>query len=546
MRQLLTRASLTRGQSSASGQVLVLAALMFVILIGITGFAIDISGAYLAQRWERSVADAASLAGGQDLQIPGSRALPTAAEYERARVNAMHVLVNELGATSTPNVKTLASPCLTAAGCSLAGTPYVVAIRTNPSPSCVDCDPYRAVQVAIHQPAFGLTFARIFGWSSWEVSATSVAGIVQTRQYGLLTLRPPRPRANGTDQNEKDIDVTGGSLVRVDDADIGTNTNLIISGINSTVLLQPGSRVWHYDPYQAWTSPPPGTNGPLILDPGYSIPQRTDVPTTPIYTDRNLNDAKLSLTDCQAEMAKVPPEYMVAGTPIKDMDPANVTCYKPGIYTRELSNNQNDEAVLLTRDDQPVGGVYFFDAGLDISTTLIGGYEGGQPGVALVLTECSTNNSCPFKGNNSILVALNFGSAYRNPAGVKATAAEWNFGLVETDSDPAVLMSLMVEPDPNCYVAPVEPSNSCSTSNNTLLLPGNGNLWVAGIQYAPTDNVQVEGNNSASEGVLGQVISWTIRFRGGSHLNLEAIVGETNGVLRLDAACSPTVALCNP
>ena len=171
------------------GQVLVLAALLMVLLIGVTGLAIDISAAYMADRWQRAVADAASLAGGQDLQIPGSKALPGASQYQAARTHAMDILVSELRATSTPSVA-VGSPCLTAAGCPLPGTPYEVALRTNPSPSCVDCDPFRAIQVTIRQPAFGLTFARIFGQDSWVVSTTSVAGIVQSRQYGVVTLRP--------------------------------------------------------------------------------------------------------------------------------------------------------------------------------------------------------------------------------------------------------------------------------------------------------------------------------------------------------------------
>ena len=57
------------------GQVLPLAALMLVALIAIVGLAIDVSGAFMEQRWQRSITDGASLAGGQDLQMPG-RLLP--------------------------------------------------------------------------------------------------------------------------------------------------------------------------------------------------------------------------------------------------------------------------------------------------------------------------------------------------------------------------------------------------------------------------------------------------------------------------------------
>jgi hypothetical protein len=210
------------------GQVLVLTALLMAILIGFTGLAIDVSNALVTQRWERSVADAAALAGAQDLQIPGSRALPTVTEYAKAEANAMRILVNQLDGTSTPTE----SSCFTSTGCAMPGTAYEVSIQT-PSPSCVDCQQARAVQVSVRRPGFGVFFARIFGQTDWNVTSTSVAGMVHAKQYGVVTLRPPRPRANGTDQNEKNIDVVGGSKVIVDNADIGTNTNLNMDGLAS-------------------------------------------------------------------------------------------------------------------------------------------------------------------------------------------------------------------------------------------------------------------------------------------------------------------------
>ncbi len=524
------------------GQIIVLAALLMIILIGIVGLAIDVSAAYMADRWQRSVADAAALAGGQDLQQPGSRALPGPSQYQSARDHAMDVLWTELGASSRPSVSA-GSPCLTAAGCALPGTGYVVAVRTDPSPSCVDCDPRRAIQVTVQQPSFGLTLGRIFGQSSWTVTSRSVAGIVQARQYGVVTLRGTRPRGlSGGDANEDDIFVTGGSTVRVDNADIGTNTNLIIDA--SDVILQPGFSAYYFDTYQGWAAPPPGVNiTSPIPDPGYTIPDRADVPSTPRYTVAGLSDAMLGgapgSSACQAEMAKVPAQYTVGGTPIHNMPPAKVTCYKPGIYTRELSNGHNDEAVLLTP------GVYFFDRGLDIGATLVGGYEASQPGIALVFNECSSASNCPLAGNNSPLIALNFGSAYRNASGHRAEAAMWNGNPVVTAGSINVLMTLMVVPDPACYVAVQEPSNTCTTHNHTLILPGGGSIFVAGVQYAPSDNSVVTGG-SGSGGILGQIISWTIRFTGASGLNLEAAVADNNGVLRLDPACSPTVTTCNP
>jgi hypothetical protein len=171
--------------------------------------------------------------------------------------------------------------------------------------------------------------------------------------------------------------------------------------------------------------------------------------------------------------------------------------------------------------------------------------------VAIIFPSCPGNNCPGFAGNTSPLVALNFGSAFQNASGQRATAAPWNGGFVVTTSTngvPPTLMSILVEPDRSCLAAPfpaLEPSNACSLRQPQIKLPGGGSLAVAGIQYAPTDNTQVTGN-SPQQGVLGQIISWTIVFSGSSSLTLEAVVGNTTGVLRLDPACSPTVSVCNP
>src|SRR5437870_1974604 len=235
---------------STDGQILVLAAFMFVVLIAIAGLAIDVSSAYLADRWQRSVADAAALAGAQDLQIPGSRQIPTAGsvQVESAYKDAMRILADELGSTVTDRGEALAlqASCRSATGCSLPGTPYVVALRW-PSPSCVDCADAaaQAMQVAVRQPSFGLVFARIFGQTQWSVNTTSVAAIVHGRSYGIVTLRPPRPRTNGSDANQQDLFVTCGSRVIVGQSDVGVNTNLVYSGTNSLLHIQSGCNLFY-------------------------------------------------------------------------------------------------------------------------------------------------------------------------------------------------------------------------------------------------------------------------------------------------------------
>jgi len=546
-------------RSGSKGQILPLTVLMMVTLIGITGLAIDVSSALSTQRYERAITDAASLAGAQDLQRAGTRRAPGPTEQSNARRHAMDVLVKQLGASSTPSTA-VGSACLTATGCALPGTPYSASIET-PSPSCIDCadHPELAVQVTLQNPSFGLSFSRLLGQSQWRVASTSVASIVHSRAYGVFMLRPPLPpnNRNLTDPNEDDFFITGGSILNIT-GDIGTNTNLVYSGTNSLINLDSSDcsptcdyRGYHFDAYQAasWVGKPPTPQQiqAPILDPGYRIPVRSA--TVPTYSTEA---QALDTTGCAAQQALVPAAYkMQNGISIKDLPASQVFCYKPGVYQFQINNSKGgttNPTAFLLEPGTGNGGVFWLDKGLSNSSTIVGGYQPGTPGVALVFPECK-NSQCQLSGQSSDLLALNFGDQYSNPSGTRAMAAQCGSdcqvaGPVQAGTTPPVLMSLMVVPDPGCYVDVQEPPTCNESNNKTLNLPGGGNLFVAGVQYAPTDNVNIKGN-ATTTGTLGELISWTVKFDS-SFLNLESAAVEKSGVLRLDRACSPSETVCNP
>jgi len=576
-----------RFDRSEAGQVLPLAALMMVGLIAIVGLAIDVSQAFTEQRWERSVTDSASLAGAQDLALPG-RVLPGIPDRAKARATAMQVLVTELKASSTP-ATTSGSACLTAVGCALPGTPYWASIYAGvdsglPQPTCLDCVPQRAVQVTVWQPTFGLTFSRILGFSTWNVKAASVAGDVFARQYGVVTLRPTDPRSN-SDANQDDLFVTGGSKVEVGDGDVVTNTNVVCSGTNSEIDLEAikGFAIYHFDPYEAWAdclNPPPGVQVQTpIADPGYSIPARpVAAPLLPVYAneDQAMGTGSGCAPWCDAnytarcsgpggQQSQVPATYYtlktVAGTAVPDKqinDPAQVIakCIRPGIYSFRLDAKDNGSgppvAYLMESNGPagtPVSGVYFFDNGANVQDTLIGGYVGGQPGVAVVLLEAkNANGSSPGQmttASSTSILAVNFGNAYCPlggcPAGSWATPANGPQGLVKTPDPNGVLMSLMVVPDPTCLPIVALETAACRGTEGdrqTLRLDGGGNIFLAGVQYAPTDNVKLAGN-SGQTAEVGAIWAWTIQFKGGTIYQIRTANPELIGVLRLDRGCSP-------
>jgi hypothetical protein len=562
------------------GQILVMAVLMMIALIGITGLAIDVSSAFMEQRWDRSVADAASLAGAQDLQKAG-RLLPLSGDRDRARVHAMQVVTCQLQRVCTPPVSPVAPACLNIGGCALTGTPYRVSIYagvdgTLPKPTCLsDCDSRRAVQVHVWQPSYGLSFSRVLGFSTWNVGSASVAGIVLARQVGVVTLRPPDPRGI-PDSKQDDLFVTGGSKVIVGDSDVITNTNLVCSGSSSELDVEwdKGFAVYHFDPYEAWVSgsgkclnPPPGVQiTSPVDDPKYTIPDPLTDPKF-VYTNEaqatgtdpgHLNFDPNYATRCLAQQALVPDAYRELKNNQRVNDPTQVrtVCLRPGVYRFKIDVKTPASGIQDAYLLEP--GVYFLDYGVDVNSTLIGGYEASKPGVALVLLEAKNTSGTPgqmLTSSGTSTLALNFGNRYCPvplvdpcPAGATwATPALGAAGPVQT-LDPqglGVPITVMVRPDPGCVVGPVAPpAASCKESENaTLKLTGGGNIYLAGVQYAPSDNVNLKGNSGqASE--VGAIWAWTIKFDS-SVFNMATSNPQMIGNLRLVRACSPTEK-CDP
>ena len=157
------------------GQVLPLTAIFMTALLLFAALAIDVTAVLSAERFYITTADAAALAGGQDLQKAKTRLIEDA-DRTRARGHAMSVLLDRLGATSTPSGERC-DTTFDVVDCALPGTPYLVSIQT-PSPNCVNCEPNRSVQVTVRHPSYPLTFAALAGQSD---------GLANAPQHGRHT-----------------------------------------------------------------------------------------------------------------------------------------------------------------------------------------------------------------------------------------------------------------------------------------------------------------------------------------------------------------------
>lgn len=511
-------------RKNEGGQVIVIVALGIVVFLGFAGLVTDVGLVYASQRQLHTMADAASLAGAQDLQLAGTRTI-SATEYTNARTTAMRTVVN---AVADALGTTIALPACgyTAdfTNCQVPNTDFYVSVRT-PSTLCVTCDTDRALLVAINHRNVPAFFAQLFGRNSWTVREASVAALSFQTNYAVITLRPPKPQSNGSDQNKNDMDVNGtGTTLLVPTGDIGTNTNLVNSGL---VSLGAGYKVHYYDDTPAWSGLPAGKHiTKLIADPNYTYPTQTGAPT--FASDAA---ARTTTTACDAirTAPSFPLTYKVGATPIAIMPASKVHCYNPGIYSYQVSNGTGDAYIFKP-------GVYFFNAGLKIREAVVGGYTPNSPGVALVFNEC--NSSCILDANNASTFALNAGSRFGNPLGQEATAAiGFNGAKVETGGTPNLMMTLLVTKDAGCYVQPAEPTTCIDNANNSLNMAGGGSLYLAGVQYAPTDNIKISGGSSGV-GFAGQIVAWTVTYSGGTQISQGYPGQEGNGILRLDEACS--------
>jgi hypothetical protein len=162
------------------------------------------------------------------------------------------------------------------------------------------------------------------------------------------------------------------------------------------------------------------------------------------------------------------------------------------------------------------------------------------------------NNQNVFVGKTAAAIGLNAGTRFppSYAGGTPALAAhDWNDQPVETTGPsaptPHILITLYVKRDANCIVQAIEPTACDDNHNTTIKVAGGGLVALEGVQYAPSDNVQITGGSSGN-GRVGQIIAWTLFYSGGTHINQEGASSAGEGVLHLDEACSGGSTPCTP
>lgn len=532
----------------ARGQILPLFALLLVVLCGFAALAIDVSSAYSARRTYRSIADAAALAGAQDLYETGTRLIGTAS-YAKARADALASVRAQLGGTYSCGADGTVRVCQLAAP---DGATYRVAVRSPlAAGTCESCDPIRSVGVDVARPAFPLSFARVLGFDDVAVGAKAVAGLRIKKSYTIVTLRPPDSSRTADNQAIK----FGGTstVVRVVSGDVASNGNMSYNGGDEQLELDAGFDFDYYDPYRVgpqWTTvrgtaPAGAVLAEPIQTPDWTIPVRPGTYPSPA-----------PLTPATSALCKGEVDYLRGSANYGSYLPATVTdaqiqCWLPGSYPGGPIIGGQDVVVLLSGLGTPNatvnGGVFFFPGGLTVKGGLIGGYRPNDPGVALVFGPDQPFSNSTDTRFPTDLIALNAGS--RNLAtgtgGTEAAPARYGtlFGgglrNKPIENEAGRPLTILVAGSGACTVA----NHANCSSSKVMKLTGGAAIYLAGVQYAPEDDAQVSGK-SGSAGFIGQIWSWTLTYVGNSTIYQGGADAARPGSVRLDAACSSSATRC--
>jgi Flp pilus assembly protein TadG len=431
-----------------SGQALVGTAVAMVVLCGFAGMAIDMGTLRYQKRLQQTAADAAAIAGAQNLEFGSG--------VQAGAVNA----ASQNGFTDAGG-GTPVSTC-TAAGAAV-GTVCVQV--NNPPNTTTDTahggDPkYVEVFVSMVQPTY---FMQIFGIASEPVTARAVATNVQggtVNSNCWWTLGPPTNAITG-------IDATGHANIYAKDCGISDNGNLDTTGnsysIQANTISVSGGCIGSHcgsPDVQCYSQPSPYTCPTIGGAPASQDPMKGIVPPPQPAASVSCPDTACNYVSADNSTATIQPGTYSSITIGKN---SNITM-APGIY-------------YIDGTTAPNAGLNFNGGG-----TLT---DASNPGVMIYFTGGSTINKAVGGGNNPDI------NLYPMTTAENSTYA-----------------GILFYQDPADTATPYFGGDNNSTYNGTIYMPaatitvyGNGtetfNGDVISYSFATTGNPTVNFNQSA-------------------------------------------------
>jgi hypothetical protein len=514
---------------SSSGQALVLFAFFLIVLLGVTAITVDYGSLLKVRRDYQNVTDAAVLAGSVFLTRP-----VTPAKSVAARTAAWESIKDQLGLTAlAPATQAAANTGVGVINAYQEGG-YRIWVSTAPLGAAAA---YSGGYVGNNRVLFAWVekdntqfFSRVFGMGDRTVSAWATAGSFPNR-FAIITLRK---NGDPTPGNPTDLDVNGGTVLSVTDGDLGGNWGMAVNGALTKIRMLSTSG----DTYGVYLTENVPTGGN-----GWTPTQVVDVadsPITPQYHAEVADPAYPAPCLTYVGGGSCLENRAVAGFPpnatttrVGDTCPivGNVDRLPAGRYD-DISVPNNRCLILDPTYDAVSGkynGIFYLTGTLDINNS---GLVIGD-GVTLVFAR-----GADLDMNAAASISLNSGNTTNNPlaaacGGVAgggitncrfgAWAAKaggpgsysWTQGLAPMHSAPA-------DPYMRGMAAYVCKSvASCDSgggpSTDILQMNSSSGIDYRGLIYAPFDNVKIAGQPTHND--IGQLVSWTAFFTGGSTIN---------------------------
>ena len=507
------------------GQTLVLFSLFLVVLIGSAALTIDYGTWLKSKRDYQNAADTAALQGATFLVKPIS-----STKEGQARLAAWNSLNRQLNLGVSSGIITGWAGVNNTVAQTSGG--YRMWVSTSPNGAGAKYPGAQGTNTSamfVYVEKDGSSFlGSIFGQGNPNVGAWATAAAGPNR-FAVITLRKNGDPTNG---NPTDIDVNGGTVLKVIDGDLGGNWGMSINGSGSKIQFSSLTLSDTYGPYltenvptggNGWTpsqvvdasnTPVPVNYVPEVPDPNYPAPCLTYTGLNPCLVDR--------------AVAGFPPD----ATTSRSVDTCPVGALVDRLPSGRYNNIKIPNGTCLVLDPLllPVAGkyngIYYITGTLDINNSglLIGN------GVTLIFARganlnmnagasISLNSGLGFGGSSCGIVQCKYG-AWTSKGGY-----QWSTGLAPTyngaPADPFAKGMAM-------YVC--KSTASCdsggSPSTNIVQLSSGSGLDYLGLVYAPYDNVKFSGQPTHKD--IGQLVAWTVMFTGGVEID-QTYAGPDSG-----------------
>ncbi len=562
-----------------SGQVLAIFAIFLVVLIGASAITIDYASWLKVRRDYQNVADAAALQGAALLTRPMSQA-----KRIDAREAAWQSLKDQLGLGLGIVPATLAlSDTLSGFPVDDPATGYRMWVSTPPiGVSSVTSGKYpgasrgaddRTIFVWVERDSSSF-LSQIFNQGSVVVSAWAAAGS-QGGGFAVITLRRPGQAGD----TPTDIDIAGGSSLRIVKGDVGGNWGMAINGSTSRMILDNdgtgdtftvflnrpipgGSNSWVPNQLVDQSLNPVNAQYyPAVADPNYPLPASISNPAAPTtqvplgdlggyvsVAGGGPNQAPGSVTSpggvltCSSDSPRIGPGFYysihVDGGKCLILDPTQR-------HTTVKASEIDAPAALLPGQLAGVFYIYGDTSGPLNGVDVNGGGMIVGNGVTVVMIphpSSSSRNLLTLSGGASSPAVMDLnrgelGVATASPRRLGAWYVRNGVGAspYSCDSGGNCTYDSTLEADARkvgvaIYVVKrAQWLTGIASDNNTSVITVSafsGLAWQ-GLTYAPHDNVKLAGQ-PGHDGI-GQLVSWTFKFAGGTDVT-QTYAGPEDGL----------------